>query len=77
MEALGDVFLGGRPLNVNSSGPSAGGAVAITSRNGLVEIGHVDSSSTVVPVVVSTLWQASNVFTGDLTSRGSSSGWRH
>ena len=74
IEALDDVSLVGRFFNVDSSGPSGGGAVAITSRNGLVDLGTVTSASTDGAAGSVTITAAGNVSTGALNSKGFSRG---
>ena len=72
--AQGDIFLSGRPLNVNSSGPLGGGAISITSNSGLVDVGHVDSSSSSGAGGEILISAADNINTGALTSSGLSRG---
>jgi filamentous hemagglutinin family protein len=74
VEALNDVFLNGRPLNIASFGPSGGGAVAITSKNGVVDLGNVTSASTAGAGGKVIVTAAGNLSTGTITSRGFSLG---
>ena len=70
VEAQGDVFL----IGSNSSGPSGGGIVNITSDSGEVDIGDVDSSSTSGAGGEIIVNVANDIFTGSLTSSGGAGG---
>ncbi len=72
--AQGDLDMGGRPLNANSSGPLGAGSVHITSLTGSIDMGNVNASSAAGTGGGITLQAAGNILMGDLVSSGEISG---